>query len=118
MLDGVVDRDAELAVSQGCWIECLTGILVYVADRDGAKGVRLGLLDGVFECSLRALEWVLDKDAVIQGLRGMLDRVYDRDARMSVFQGCWIKCLTGTLGGVFHSHYCIMAYLTDAALSV
>ena len=43
----------------------------------------------------------------------MLDRVYDRDAGISVFQGCWIKCLTEMHGtekhaervhGVFDSH--------------
>ena len=46
----------------------------------------------------------MDKDAVIQGFRAMLDRVYDRDAGISVFQGCWIKCLTEIVHGVYGSH--------------
>lgn len=46
----------------------------------------------------------MDKDAVIEGLRGMLDRLYDGDAGISVFQGCWIKYLTGIVHEVFDSH--------------
>ena len=52
------------------------------------------------ECLNRTFEWVLYKDAVIQGVRGMLARVYDRDAWISVFQGCWSKCLTEIGHGV------------------
>ena len=52
------------------------------------------------ECLNGTLEWEFYKDAVIQGLRAMLDRVYDRDAGISVSQGCWIKCLTEIVHGV------------------
>ena len=52
------------------------------------------------ECLNRTLEGFLYKDAVIQGLRGMLARVYDRNAGISVFQGCWSKCFTEIVHGV------------------
>ena len=56
------------------------------------------------ECLNGTLGLVLDKDAVIQGFRAMLDRVYDRDAGISVFKVCWIKCLTEIVHGVYGSH--------------
>ena len=62
------------------------------------------------ECLNRTLEWVLYKDAVIQGLRAMLDRVYDRDAGISVFQGCLIKCLTEIVHGVLT---CFLGYFLE-----
>ena len=46
----------------------------------------------------------MNKDATLQGLRGILDGVYEWDADISVFQGSRIRFLTGLVHGVFDRH--------------
>lgn len=42
MLDPAVEKDAGLGVTQGCWIECCTGLLDWGFDRDAGWTVFQG----------------------------------------------------------------------------
>ena len=63
VLDEMFARDAALAVSQGCWVKCLKGVLEEMFDR---------------------AEWGICQGCCIVCLTGMLDAVSDQDAGLNV----------------------------------
>ena len=85
MLRCVFDRNARLSGQQGCWFECLMGLL---EDRICEESCG--------ECFAGLLDWLFYRNAVLSVWRGcwmgclgrMLDEILDRIACVSVWQVC------------------------------